>query len=62
MATRNMGVKTAPERWQDNVTERFDVVVTFEQGVFDRVLEGKGNEGRTLGRKCWERGPVFVFL
>ena len=49
MATRNMGVKTAPERWQDNVAERFDVVVTFEQGVFDRVLEGEGGRGRLFG-------------
>jgi len=35
---RNMAVKTAPERWQEN-TEVFDVVVSFEERVFDVVEE-----------------------
>jgi RNA polymerase II subunit A C-terminal domain phosphatase SSU72 len=39
MVKRNMGVKLAPERFQEN-QERFDVVVTFEERVMDQVIEG----------------------
>jgi RNA polymerase II subunit A C-terminal domain phosphatase SSU72 len=40
MLKRNMGVKLAPQRWQDNATDGvFDVVLTFEEKVFDMVLE-----------------------
>mmetsp|Transcript_25362 Transcript_25362/g.63620 ORF Transcript_25362/g.63620 Transcript_25362/m.63620 type:complete len:196 (-) Transcript_25362:769-1356(-) len=35
---RNMGVKTAPERFQDS-RKNFDVIVTFERRVFDAVLD-----------------------
>lgn len=41
MLKRNMGVKLAPQRWQDNSADgTFDVVLTFEEKVFDMVLEG----------------------
>lgn len=41
MLKRNMSVKTAPQRWQDNASDGyFDVVLTFEEKVFDMVVEG----------------------
>lgn len=34
-------MKTAPQRWQDNAADGvFDVVITFEEKVFDMVMEG----------------------
>jgi hypothetical protein len=36
---RNMKLKAAPERWQDQ-RNVFDVVVTFEERVFDSIVEG----------------------
>lgn len=39
MLRRNMGVKHAPQRWQDN-EEQFDVVVVFEERLMDNLLEG----------------------
>lgn len=40
MLKRNLGVKLAPQRWQDNAGDgTFDVVLTFEEKVFDMVLE-----------------------
>jgi len=42
MLKRNSGVKLAPQRWQDNAADgSFSVVFTFEEKVFDMVLEGK---------------------
>uniref|UniRef100_A0A2P2IPG2 RNA polymerase II subunit A C-terminal domain phosphatase SSU72 n=2 Tax=Rhizophora mucronata TaxID=61149 RepID=A0A2P2IPG2_RHIMU len=40
MLKRNYGVKLAPQRWQDNAADgSFDVVFTFEEKVFDMVVE-----------------------
>ncbi|KAL8474476.1 hypothetical protein ACS0TY_030362 [Phlomoides rotata] len=40
MLKRNVSVKTAPQRWQENAADgTFDVVLTFEEKVFDMVLE-----------------------
>ena len=42
MLKRNMSVKTAPQRWQDNAADGcFDVVLSFEDRVFDMVVEGE---------------------
>ncbi|RRT54430.1 hypothetical protein B296_00035206 [Ensete ventricosum] len=42
MLKRNLGVKNAPQRWQDNAADGcFDVVMTFEEKVFDTVIEGR---------------------
>ncbi|KAK8552736.1 hypothetical protein V6N13_121120 [Hibiscus sabdariffa] len=39
---RNLSVKLAPQRWQDNAADGyFDIVFTFEEKVFDMVLEGE---------------------
>ncbi|EFJ47045.1 hypothetical protein VOLCADRAFT_61755 [Volvox carteri f. nagariensis] len=38
MLKRNMGVKLAPERYQEN-RDQFDVVITFEERVMEQVLE-----------------------
>lgn len=41
MLKRNLAVKTAPQRWQENAADgTFDVVLAFEEKVFDMVLEG----------------------
>ncbi|CAK9174296.1 unnamed protein product [Ilex paraguariensis] len=41
MLKRNISVKSAPQRWQENAADgSFDVVFTFEEKVFDMVLEG----------------------
>ncbi|KAI5683323.1 hypothetical protein M9H77_04551 [Catharanthus roseus] len=40
MLKRNIAVKLAPQRWQENVADGvFDVVLTFEEKVFDMVVE-----------------------
>ena len=42
MLKRNLAVKEAPERWQDSAADgSFDIVVCFEQRVFELVIEGK---------------------
>lgn len=34
-------MKLAPQRWQDNAADgSFDIVFTFEEKVFDMVIEG----------------------
>ncbi|KAL3529447.1 hypothetical protein ACH5RR_008769 [Cinchona calisaya] len=44
MLKRNLAVKSAPQRWQDNAADgSFDVVLTFEEKVFDMVLEDLHN-------------------
>ena len=35
-----MKVKNAPEQWQQELTKKFHVVVTFEKRVYDTVYEG----------------------
>ena len=39
MLERNMQIKRAPERWQET-TKHFDIVITFDQRVYDMVVEG----------------------
>lgn len=39
MLERNMKVKRAPERWQESA-KHFDIVITFDQRVYDMVVEG----------------------
>eukprot|EP00195_Chlamydomonas_chlamydogama_P012831 CAMPEP_0202895048 /NCGR_PEP_ID=MMETSP1392-20130828/4324_1 /ASSEMBLY_ACC=CAM_ASM_000868 /TAXON_ID=225041 /ORGANISM="Chlamydomonas chlamydogama, Strain SAG 11-48b" /LENGTH=185 /DNA_ID=CAMNT_0049579933 /DNA_START=246 /DNA_END=803 /DNA_ORIENTATION=+ len=53
MLQRNMGVKTAPERFQDN-RDIFDVVVTFEERVMEQVVEDLHRRPQALTR------PVLV--
>jgi RNA polymerase II subunit A C-terminal domain phosphatase SSU72 len=41
MLKRNLAVKNAPQRWQDNSADGcFDIIMTFEERVFDMVMEG----------------------
>lgn len=40
MLKRNLQIKNAPERFQDT-DKQFDVIVTFEDRVFDLVTECK---------------------
>ncbi|XP_073002939.1 uncharacterized protein [Typha latifolia] len=49
MLKRNSTVKNAPQRWQDNADDGcFDVVLTFEEKVFDMVVEDLNNREQTL--------------
>ncbi|KAK3270367.1 hypothetical protein CYMTET_21235 [Cymbomonas tetramitiformis] len=48
MLNRNMKVKEAPERWQDN-RDTFDVVLTFEETVFEKVVEDLQNRDQSTG-------------
>ncbi|KAG6475656.1 RNA polymerase II subunit A C-terminal domain phosphatase SSU72-like [Zingiber officinale] len=51
MLKRNLGVKNAPQRWQDNAADGFfDVVMTFEEKVFDIVIEDLNNREQRLTR------------
>jgi len=51
---RNMKIKPAPERWHDQ-KHVFDVIVTFEEKVFDLVVE----EFQTQGSSTFQ--PVYIF-
>ncbi|VFQ94446.1 unnamed protein product [Cuscuta campestris] len=49
MLKRNLGVKHAPQRWQDNADDGpFDVVISFEEKVFDMVIEDLHNRDQPL--------------
>lgn len=39
MLDRNRRIKTRPERFQDN-SDKFDVIFTCEERVYDQVVEG----------------------
>ncbi|MQL93191.1 hypothetical protein Taro_025834 [Colocasia esculenta] len=55
MLKRNSSIKLAPQRWQDNAADgSFDVVLTFEEKVFDMVLDDLHNREHTLMK------PVLV--
>ncbi|CAL5098120.1 unnamed protein product [Urochloa decumbens] len=44
MLKRNTSVKLAPQRWQDNAADGlFDMIMTFEERVFDLVVEDMNN-------------------
>jgi RNA polymerase II subunit A C-terminal domain phosphatase SSU72 len=49
MLKRNLRVKEAPQRWQDNAADgAFDVIFTFEERVFDMVIENLENREQRL--------------
>ncbi|KAL9324402.1 hypothetical protein ACSQ67_009259 [Phaseolus vulgaris] len=49
MLKRNATVKLAPQRWQENAVDgSFDVVLTFEEKVFDMVIEDLHNRDQVL--------------
>ncbi|XP_027124937.1 uncharacterized protein [Coffea arabica] len=55
MLKRNLAVKSAPQRWQENAADgSFDVVLTFEEKVFDMVIEDLHNRNHVLMK------PVLV--
>ncbi|KAL3512489.1 hypothetical protein ACH5RR_025206 [Cinchona calisaya] len=55
MLKRNLGVKSAPQRWQENAADgSFDVVLTFEEKVFDMVIEDLHNRNHVFMK------PVLV--
>lgn len=40
MLERNMKVKTAPEQWHAEAMQHFNIIITFEERVFESVYEG----------------------
>ncbi|KAL6905562.1 hypothetical protein ACP4OV_003163 [Aristida adscensionis] len=51
MLKRNTSVKLAPQRWQDNASDgMFDMILTFEERVFDLVIEDMNNREPKLMR------------
>ncbi|CAM0950137.1 unnamed protein product [Alopecurus aequalis] len=49
MLKRNISVKLAPQRWQDNAGDGvFDMILTFEERVFDLVVEDMNNRDSRL--------------
>ncbi|KAL2478837.1 Ssu72-like family protein [Forsythia ovata] len=55
MLKRNLSVKLAPQRWQENAADgTFDMVLTFEEKVFDMVVEDLHNRNHVLFK------PVLV--
>ncbi|EKX53726.1 hypothetical protein GUITHDRAFT_64039 [Guillardia theta CCMP2712] len=50
MLQRNVNVKRAPERWQDmDQNRKLDVVLTYEERVFDAVLQDlQGRESENM--------------
>lgn len=50
MLERNMKVKEAPQRWQDTRTFDVDVVITFDDGVFDKLMDDMQRRGQSGAR------------
>ena len=40
MLDRNRRIKLSPQRFQDEFDEKFDIVITAEERVYDQVIEG----------------------
>jgi len=55
MLERNMRIKEAPERWQEEKMQHFDLVITFEERVFDIVNED------LMNRDCNNKEIVHIF-
>jgi RNA polymerase II subunit A C-terminal domain phosphatase SSU72 len=52
MLDRNRRIKEKPERFQDS-RERFDIIFTVEERIFDQVMEGKQtNKIRKMKFSC----------
>jgi RNA polymerase II subunit A C-terminal domain phosphatase SSU72 len=49
MVLRNSRIKDMPQRFQDNKDE-FDIIITFEDRVFDIVCEGTGSSNHLIAR------------
>ena len=43
MLDRNRRIKTCPERFQD-CYDKFDIIFTCEERVYDQVVEGEGSD------------------
>ena len=57
MLKRNFKVKNAPEKWQNEKNKRYDVVVTYEERVFNSLLNGNFQsqfELSTCSKCCFE--------
>ena len=45
MLERNYRVKSVPERWQDDKMRRFDVAITYEERVYDALVDDMESRG-----------------
>lgn len=70
MLDRNKRIKSKPERFQ-NCKDRFDLVITCEERVYDQVLEGEASWKKTsishfphfhVTRSCLSLCPFFLFI
>jgi RNA polymerase II subunit A C-terminal domain phosphatase SSU72 len=52
MLDRNRRIKEKPERFQDS-RERFDIIFTVEERIFDQVIEGR--------KRKYEEKQMFLF-
>merc|ERR1712224_926752 len=39
LCNRNQCIKKAPQKWQNEIIEEFDIAITFEKYVFDKVVD-----------------------
>merc|ERR1711904_396466 len=39
LCNRNQSIKRAPQKWQNEINEKFDVAITFEKYVFNKVVD-----------------------
>lgn len=62
MLDRNKRIKSKPERFQ-NCKEKFDLVITCEERVYDQVLEGESNHWKLLIDSHLEKiiAPIKLF-
>lgn len=44
MLKRNFRLKNAPEKWQNEKNKRYDIVLTYEERVFNSLLNGELKE------------------
>ncbi|GAM21895.1 hypothetical protein SAMD00019534_050700 [Acytostelium subglobosum LB1] len=58
MLERNRRVKLAPEKWQEEQLARFDLVFTFDQRVFDMVIDDMTQ--RDIGNSSIPIQPVHI--
>ena len=45
MLNRNLKVKKAPERWQDEKNKKYDICITYEERVYDALVEDMEENG-----------------
>lgn len=52
MLQRNMAVKRAPDRWQENRKDVFDVIITYADRVMEKLIEDMKSRTQKLLKPC----------